>query len=589
MPSHALLRAALLLTATGIVSASSVRHALDEEATDVALAVGYAFYLGLILLAVPRRPPRWAPLFGFALVAVTYAVAIVTLQGNLIAIAIYIAAAYLGYVTTPPTFRPLTVAAFALWTPALRFFGPEPTEGRFPPILALASVLALFNLVGALLDRTARDPEEHLRRIGLGLLAVATVATVVERHLVVASFAIAPDDLMALVVVGTLPLLAVLRVRPPTRDALATGLALAAFTLTAIALLVGKAYHVDSVTVPHHAAELLLAGQNPYRTFDLPTALAEFGLDPQLVTHYEDGSVLRSLNYPAMSFLVVAPFVAIGVTDVRWIYFAEIVLLVLILLRHVRIPWRPLVAAAAIGNTIIVRQNILAGVDPTWVLLVAVAWLSVGSRWFSPIAVGLAVASRQPAWFVAPFYLIAIWKRDGRAEALRRAGVVAASALVPNLPFIINAPLEFADGISAPMLGALAPYGVGFVRLGIDGALPLLPRGVYGALSGAALLVLALVLWRFWRRMPVAAAVFPFVPLYLAWRSLQNYFGSIPLLAMAADDELLAGEAAVAAEPRALGERAATPAPAAGAAWPARPDNAASADRPRPAGDPRLP
>src|SRR5205807_3160854 len=134
------------------------------------------------------------------------------------------------------------------------------------------------------------QPEWRLRRIGLGLLAVASVATVVERHLVVESIGIAPDVVMALVIVGTLPLLSVARLRPATRDALATGLALAAFSLTAMALLLGKGYHVDAVTVPHHAAEELLAGQDPYKTFDLPEALAEFGLDPQLVTHYTTGS-----------------------------------------------------------------------------------------------------------------------------------------------------------------------------------------------------------------------------------------------------------------------------------------------------------
>ncbi len=539
MPSNSLLRAALVLTATGIVSAASVRHSIDESASDFPFAIEYACYLGLILIATPRQPPRWAPLLGFVLVAATYGLAIVTLGGNALAIGLYIAAAYLGYLATPPAFRPLTVAAFALWTPALRFFGPEPTEGRFPPLLALASVLALFSLVGALLDRRAHEPDERLRRIGLGLLAVACVAMVVERHLVVGSTGVAPDDLMALVIVGVLPILAVVRIRPATRDALATGLALCVFVLTALALLSGKGYHVDAVTVPHHAAELLLAGQNPYKTFDLPEALAEFGLDPQLVTHYEDGSVLRSLNYPAMNFLIGAPFIAVGVTDIRWIYVGEIVLMVLVLLRHVRIPWRPLVAAAAVGNSIIVRQNVLAGVDPTWALLVLLGWIFVESPWLSPIAVGLAVASRQPAWFIAPFYVIAIWKRSGRGEALRRTAIIAAAALLPNLPFVIDAPFAFFDGISAPMLGALAPSGVGFVRLGLDGPLPLLPRAVYGALSAISLLVLAAVLWRQWRRVPIGAVVFPFVPLYLAWRSLQNYFGSVPLLAMAVDDEML--------------------------------------------------
>ena len=300
---------------------------------------------------------------------------------------------------------------------------------------------------------------------------------------------------------------------------------------------------MDAVTVPHVAAQQLLAGHNPYVTFDLPTALAQFGIDPELVTHYEDGSVVRSLNYPALNFLLVTPFIALGVTDIRWIYLAEILALVLILLRKVRIPWRPLVSAGVVGNTVIVRQNILAGVDPSWWALLTIGWIFVESRWLSPIAVGLAVASRQPAWFGAPFYVLAIWKRNGRAEALRRLAIIAVVALLPNLPFIIDNADAFLDGVGAPMLGAFAPSGVGFVRLALDGPLPLLPRAVYGLVSALSFIGLAVLLWRFWRRVPIGALIFPFVPLYLAWRSLQNYFGSIPLLAMAGDDELIVGTA----------------------------------------------
>jgi hypothetical protein len=549
MPSSTLLRAALALTATGIVSAASIRHAQEEGGTDLGFAIGYAFYLSLILIATPRHPPRWSPLLAFLFAAATYAIAIVTLDGNTLAVGLYLIAALLGYMATPAVFRPLTVAAFALWTPAIRFFGPEPLAGAFPPLLAFASVLSLINLVAALLDRSARDPDERLRRIGLGLLAVATVATVVERHLVVESRVIAPDDVMALIVVGVLPLLAVVRLRPSARDALATGLALATFVLAAMALLLGKGYHVDAVTVPHVAAQQLLAGHDPYTTFDLPAALAQFGINPELVTHYEDGTVLRSLNYPALNFLLVTPFIALGATDIRWIYLVEILALVFILLRKVRIPWRPLVSAGVVGNTVIVRQNILAGVDPTWWALLTVAWIFVESRWLSPIAVGLAMASRQPAWFAAPFYIVGIWKRSGRTEAMRRTAIIAVAALAPNLPFMIDDPASFFDGIGTPMLGALAPYGVGFVRLGLDGPFPLLPRVVYGGLAAVSAVVMLVVLWRFWRSVPIGALIFPFVPLYLAWRSLQNYFGSIPLLAMAGDDELIVGTAAERPEP----------------------------------------
>jgi hypothetical protein len=570
MPSSTLLRAALALTATGIVSAASIRHVQDESGTDVMFAVAYAFYLSLILLATPRHPPRWAPVLGFAFAAITYIAAILTLNGNALAVGLYLLVALLGYLATPPMFRPLTVAAFALWTPAIRFFGPDPLAGQFPPLLAFASVLSLINLVASLLDRTARDPDERLRRIGLGLLAVATVATVVERHLAVETLVIAPDDVMAVVVVGVLPLLAVVRLRPSARDALATGLALATFALAAMALLLGKGYHVDAVTVPHVAAQELLAGHDPYTTFDLPAALAQFGINPELVTHYEDGTVVRSLNYPALNFLMVTPFIALGVTDIRWIYLAEIIALVLILLRKVRIPWRPLVSAGVVGNTVIMRQNILAGVDPTWWALLTIAWIFVESSWLSPIAVGLAVASRQPAWFAAPFYLLAIWKRSGRAEALRRTAIVGVVALLPNLPFIIDNPAAFFDSVTSPMIGALAPSGVGFVRLGLDGPFPLLPRALYGTLAAVSFVTMLAVLWRFWRSVPIGALIFPFVPLYLAWRSLQNYFGSIPILAMAGDDELIVGLPAERPEVSTVSAFAAstTPAPATSAASP---------------------
>ena len=549
MPSSTLLRAALALTATGIVSAASIRHVLEEGGADLAFAIGYAFYLTVILTATPRHPPRWAPVVAFVFAAITYTWAIFSLNGNPFFLGIYLVAAVLGYVATPAVFRPLAVAAFALWTPAIRFFGPDPLAGAFPPVLAFAAVLSLINLVAALLDRSARDPEERLRRIGLGLLAVATVATVVERHLVVESTVIAPDDLMALIVVGVLPILAVARLRPSTRDALATGLALATFVLAAMALFLGKGYHVDAVTVPHVAAQELLAGKDPYTVFDLPTALAQFGINPELVTHYEDGSVVHSLSYPALNFLLVTPFIALGVTDVRWIYLFEIIALILVLLRKVRIPWRPLVSAGIVGNTVTMRQSILAGIDPTWWVLLTIAWIFVESAWLSPIAVGLAVASRQPAWFAAPFYLLAIWKRNGRPEALRRAAIVGLVALLPNLPFIIDNSAAFFDGIGSPMIGALAPSGIGFVRLGLEGPLPLLPRAFYGLLAGVSFITMLAVLWRYWRSVPIGALIFPFIPLYLAWRSLQNYFGSIPLLAMAGDDELIVGTAPERAAP----------------------------------------
>ncbi|HVR88229.1 MAG TPA: hypothetical protein VHG53_01625 [Candidatus Limnocylindria bacterium] len=539
-----------MLTATGIVSAATVRYAIDGTGDDLVLAYGFVLYLVLILISVPRRTVPFAPLIAFACFAGVYLSSTVGEGTNDLGMALYVSAGALAYIATQRVFRPLTVAAFALWTPAFRLFGPDPFGGFYPGWVATAAILALFFLVLMLLARDAADPDEQLRRIGLGLLGVACVAHISERHFVVANpGGIAPDDLWSLVVVAVFPVLAVAKLRRPTRDALATGVALGAYVLVGIALITGKSYHVDSVSVVHRAAELFLQGRDPYRDLDITEALLHFGLDPRLATHLIDGSPLHNFNYPALSFLVPAPFIALGLQDIRYIYLVEVVVLVLVLIRQAAVPWRPLVTAAVVGNAVISRQNILAGVDPLWAVLIACAFLAIAWRWTSAILLGLAVATRQPAWYFVPFYLLAVWKRHGRGEALRRTAIAAVVAILPNLPFFIAAPLDFLGGVGAPMLGDLEPYGVGLIRFATDGLVPFLPRGAYAALSLIALTVLAVILWRVWRRYPAGALVFPSIVLWFGWRSLQNYFSFAGIFAMVGDEQVMAAEPAEPPEP----------------------------------------
>ena len=527
-----------------MVSASSVRHAIDEGG-DIVFAYGFLLYLGLILAAVPRRPVRYASLLAFAAFAGMYLTAATDPQANGLGLALYVAAGALAYLVTPAKFRALAVAAFASWTPALRFFSADPFVGDYPATNAIAGILALFFLVLVTISRENVDDDERVRRIGLGLLAVATFARISERHYVVSTPGVlAPDDLWALVVVGVLPILAVARIRGPVRDAIATGVALGAYVLVGMVLILGKGYHVDSVAVVHRAAEIAVAGHDPYQELDVVSALREFGLDPTLATHLEDGSDVTTYNYPALSFLVPAPFVALGLRDIRFLYLVEIVALSLLLTREVRVPWRPLVTAAIVGNAIIVRQNVLAGVDPLWAIFTVLGFLFVARRWSSPILIGLACATRQPAWFFVPFYLVAVWKRAGRREAVRRLAIAIVAGALPNLPFFISSPGAFLGGVLMPTLGPLEPYGVGLIRFAIDGEIPLFARGVYGTLSIAAMVVLVAVLWRFWRRLPNGTLVFPSLILWFAWRSLQNYFSFAGIFAMAGDEGLVAGEQA---------------------------------------------
>lgn len=538
-----LIRAGLILTATGVVSAATVRYAVDPPTGDAIFGLGFLLYLALLVVAVPRRQSELGAVGALVAVAAVYLTGASTRNANDPGLAVYIAAGALAFLATPRRFRAFAVAAVALWTPALQLFGPDPLGGFYPASLAVAAVLSLGFAVAMLLARNTLDDDERLRRIGLGLLAVACVARISERHLVVASRgALAPDDLWAFVVLAALLVVAVVPVRRTIRDALATGAALAAYVLSAMALLIGKGYHVDSVAAVHRAAEILIAGGDPYRDLDVSAALARFGLDPALATNLIDGSPVHAYNYPALSFLIPAPFIAAGLQDIRYVYLLEIVALVIVLVARARVPWRPAIVAVVVGNAVISRQNVLAGVDPFWAIATLLAFLLIARRWWSPILMGLAVASRQPAWFFAPFYVLAVWQRSGRAAALRASAIAVVVAVIPNLPFFIVAPGSFLFGVTEPLLDALEPYGVGLIRFSTDGYLPFLPRGAYAVLSIGALIGFLILLVRKWRDLPTGVLVFPSIALWLAWRSLQNYFSFAGIFALAGDEDLAAPE-----------------------------------------------
>jgi uncharacterized membrane protein len=527
-----------VLTATGIASAAIDRRSLAGTTPDLPLAVGFGLFVAILLLATLRRPPRgvtWLALVSFAIV---YLLAAAELASSLVGMLSYLLFALGATLVTVGQLRPLMVAAFALWTPALWLFGPTAALEQLPAGLRIAAVAALAFTVIAIADPRRTHPSDRLRHIGYGILAISCVAASIGRSLVVESSSITPGQLLALIAAIGLPLLSYLKMRPASRETLATGLALATFAFVGLAYIVGKPYHTDVVAAEHHAAELFLAGQDPYATFDLPQALARFGLDPQLATHLENGSVVHTYNYPAMSFLVIAPFVALGVDDVRWVYLVEVLLIAAISVQQLRPAWRSMALATVIGSEIVTRQWILAGIDPSWALFTLGAWLVRRHRWWSSILLGLAVGARHPAWFVAPFFVLAILERFGRREAIRTAAIALAVAVAVNLPFVIGAPDRAIGGILAPMFAPLVSDGVGLMRYGADGVVPLFPRTVYTALSLVALAGLLVLLWRRPRDLAGAPLAWPFLPLYFAWRSLQNYFAAAPLFALVADEEL---------------------------------------------------
>ena len=531
-------RVGLVLAGTGIASAAIDRRSLVGATPDIPLAVGFGFFLSILLFATFRKPPRFATWLAFGTSAIIYVLAASELADSLVGMVSYLLFALGATLVTAPHLRPLTVAVFALWTPALWLVGTTGDLHELPVILRIASVAALAFAVIAIVDPRRWHPSDRLRHIGYATLAVACVAASIGRSLVVGSVDIAPGEAMASLVAFALPILSYLRIRRESREVLAAALGLATLALVGLAYIIGKGYHADVVAATHRATELFLAGQNPYATFDLPEALARFGMDPQLATHLESGAVIHTYNYPAMSFLHLAPWVALGLTDIRWVYLVEAMIIAGIAISELKPTWRSFALSSVLGNEIVTRQWILAGIDPSWALYLLLAWHLRDRRVWSSILLGLAVADRQPAWFVAPFFLLAILQRFGLRHALRAGYIALGVALAINLPFILGAPDRTIAGMLAPIFAPLVSDGVGLMRYGADQFGPALPRNAYTALSLGAVVGLLVLLRLRPKSLAGAPLVWPFLPLYLAWRSLQNYFAAAPLFAFVADEEL---------------------------------------------------
>ncbi|CAN5204353.1 hypothetical protein BH18CHL2_BH18CHL2_06570 [soil metagenome] len=165
-------RLGLILTATGILSAT-VAHQARDETRGIVLALGFLAYLAIVGVTAFSPLPRWHVAAALAMAAAAY----IWPTPNLGLVLLWaVTAMALRFVQ--PSVRPLALAGVALWTPAIRLFAPDPMAGGAPLVLLVASIAAPATLPLAFL----REPASG-ERVGLEVLTIAAASAVVERHL----------------------------------------------------------------------------------------------------------------------------------------------------------------------------------------------------------------------------------------------------------------------------------------------------------------------------------------------------------------------------------------------------------------------
>lgn len=321
----------------------------------------------------------------------------------------------------------------------------------------------------------------------------------------------------------------------------------------------------DGAVMDMYAAEQVLHHHNPYVRTNIVAALARVNAPMTTTTplmrgqfggareypsapaveevfwndlqHYRPQTIPPEFeskyNYPAGSFLFILPFIGMGLHDMRFLYALFCVLIGAYLWFRLPRTMRPLAPLLVLGNVPLVVLTSGGQPDPIYAFFLMVGYAEWGSRRLSPISMGLAIATKQLAWFFVPFYLVLVARELGWREALRRAGIMTAVFGVTNLPFIVQSPSSYVSSISGPMADPMFPLGVGIVALFVSNALPMLPKVAFTIAELASWAGGVFASWRLRYLTAATGAALAGIPLFFAWRSLVNYFYLVPLIVLA--------------------------------------------------------
>jgi hypothetical protein len=313
-------------------------------------------------------------------------------------------------------------------------------------------------------------------------------------------------------------------------------------------------YTNDGTSLDTNAAMLLLQGHDPYADSSMIHIARLFSLEPDWTTPLRTGQFANRLNYPslvelrtvldtdmkagqapefearvsypALSFLTLLPFIWLGWYNVLPFYLLCYLALVALGWSAARKELRPWIVVFALANISMWSSVVGGNLDVLTILFVVMAWLWRRHRWRSALALGLALACKQPAWFYLLFYAILLIRTCSWQEAARRVLIAVGVMLIFNLPFLLWDPQAWLAGVMAPIADPMFPMGVGLVGLvGSPFMHTYLASTVYAVLE-YAIFYPACMLW-YWhlcRSHPEAAMLLAVLPLFFAWRSLPSYF-----------------------------------------------------------------
>jgi uncharacterized membrane protein len=266
-------------------------------------------------------------------------------------------------------------------------------------------------------------------------------------------------------------------------------------------------YGTDEIAFDQYAAQLALHGINPY-LHSMAAAFPLFHVSPNGYTFMLNGQPITTLSYPALAFEEYLPLLKLGIatqaagwTDVAaWALGAAVLYAVLprrlAPLAAVVVSLDVFTGYAVGGVTDFLFIPLLIGAAAGWDRF---AWTRGPAAWRGPILMWLAMAVKQTPWLIVPFVVGGIvlesrrlqdWNQ-GLRDGLRYLGIAGLAFLIPNLPYLLNSPHAWLNGILTPITAPTVPASQGLIGLSLS---PPLGGGSLSGYTAAALIVFVALL-----------------------------------------------------------------------------------------------
>jgi hypothetical protein len=240
------------------------------------------------------------------------------------------------------------------------------------------------------------------------------------------------------------------------------------------------------------------------------------------------------LGYPAGFFLIPALFALVGVHNIRLVFLLLVLAALAVAIALTPSRMRLWLAGACLGSLVIWNSIAGGSTGSLYFPFLLLAWLLWRRNlWASAICMGLAVATKQVAWFFAPFYLILLFRFLPWKRAALGLGLVAAVFATFNLPFLVAGPSLWLGSVFSMMKDALFPSGWGAITLVLQGWVNIQSPLPFTIMEAAVFVAAIVWYWRNARAYPYLGVVLSILPLFFAWRSLWPYFLYVDIILLA--------------------------------------------------------